>query len=186
MTQKKHWFGLRILGASALLLLLGAAWTTRSRPAQAADTPASLQPGFEQRVKPFLKQNCAQCHNSEAAVAGVKVDQLDAAMEDRHIGVWEGILHRIGNGTMPPKGMKQPSSAERQQVMEWITHAIEVARLRPAPKNGLVRRLTVAQYRNTLRELLLLEDDLTEAIPPDAVSRDGLDRKSTRLNSSHG
>ena len=29
------------------------------------------------------------------------------------------------------------------------------------PKNGGVRRLTVAQYRNTLRELLLLEEDLT-------------------------
>ena len=41
------------------------------------------------------------------------------------------------------------------------------------PKNGGARRLTVAQYRNTLRELLLLEDDLTEVLPPDAVSRDG-------------
>ena len=74
---------------------------------------------------------------------------------------------------MPPKGMPQPTGAERQQMVEWITQALDVARSRPAPKNGLVRRLTVAQYRNTLRELLLLDDDLTEALPPDAVSKDG-------------
>ena len=40
-------------------------------------------------------------------------------------------------------------------------------------KNGLVRRLTVAQYRNTLRELLLIDNDLTSVLPPDAVSKDG-------------
>ena len=58
-------------------------------------------------------------------------------------------------------------------MVEWITRALDVARSRPTPKNGLVRRLTVSQYRNTLRELLLLDDDLTEALPPDAVSSDG-------------
>ncbi|MEO8128500.1 MAG: DUF1592 domain-containing protein [Bryobacteraceae bacterium] len=36
-----------------------------------------------------------------------------------------------------------------------------------------MRRLTVAQYRNTLRELLSLDDDLTETLPPDAISADG-------------
>ncbi len=56
---------------------------------------------------------------------------------------------------------------------DWITQALDAAWSRPAPKNGMVRRLTVAQYRNTLRELLRLEDDLTESLPPDAVSSDG-------------
>ena len=37
-----------------------------------------------------------------------------------------------------------------------------------------------SQYRNTLRELLLLEEDLTDVLPPDAVSRDGfLNNKQT-------
>ena len=74
---------------------------------------------------------------------------------------------------MPPKGMPQPSGVERQRTVEWIDRALDVARSRPTPKNGLVRRLTVAQYRNTLRELLLLDDDLTEILPPDAISKDG-------------
>ena len=106
-------------------------------------------------------------------MAGIRVDQLDASIEDRHVRVWEGIRHRVAEGTMPPKGLPQPTSAERTQMLEWISRGLEVARLRPAPKNGIVRRLTVAQYRNTLRELLRLDDDLTVGIPPDAISSDG-------------
>ncbi len=107
------------------------------------------------------------------STAGIRVDQLDASLDDRQIPVWEAIQRRLRAGTMPPKGLPQPSAEDRAKVAEWIGNALEVARLRPAPKNGLVRRLTVAQYRNTLRDLLLLDDDLTGGLPPDAVSKDG-------------
>ena len=133
----------------------------------------ALAPSFEHIVKPFFKQNCIRCHNVDTAISGVRVDHLDAALEDRHLKLWEHIQKKIGDGTMPPKGQPQPSSADRQRMVEWVAHALDVARSRPTPKNGLVRRLTVAQYRNTLRELLKLDDDLTEALPPDAVSSDG-------------
>ena len=36
-----------------------------------------------------------------------------------------------------------------------------------------MRRLTVAQYRNTLRDLLGLQEDLTDSLPPDGLSKDG-------------
>jgi hypothetical protein len=114
-----------------------------------------------------------KCHNSDLCIAGIRVDQLDTTLEDRRIPVWEAIRRRVRDGSMPPKGLPQPSAADRQKMEAWIGNALEVARLRPSPKNGLVRRLTVAQYRNTLRELLMLEDDLTGGLPPDAVSKDG-------------
>lgn len=138
-----------------------------------AGAPVALEPSFEQIAKPFFKQNCVRCHNVDTAISGVRVDHLDAALEDRHLKLWEHIQKKVSDGTMPPKGQPQPSSADRQRMVEWVNHALDVARSRPTPKNGLVRRLTVAQYRNTLRELLKLDDDLTEALPPDAVSSDG-------------
>ena len=90
-------------------------------------------------------------------------------VEDQQLKKWEAIRGRLKAGTMPPKGLPQPATAERDQMVAWITQALEVARLRPAPKNGGVRRLTVAQYRNTLKELLQLDDDVTAGLPPDAV-----------------
>ena len=91
---------------------------------------------------------------------------------------------KVGDGTMPPAAMPRPTAAERKQMVDWITQNIEAARVRVAPKNGLIRRLTVAQYRNTLQELLRMEDDLTNGIPPDAVSRDGFVNNQETLHLS--
>jgi len=162
MTFKKRLLIVSVLALGSLFLY-----------AQTPPATTSLEPGFTNTVKPFLAQNCARCHNADTMISGIRVDHLDANLEDRHIRIWEGVRHRVRDGSMPPKGQPQPSAAERQQVVEWITKGLEVARSRPAPKNGLIRRLTVSQYRNTLRELLQLEDDLTETLPPDAISKDG-------------
>lgn len=165
----------------AVIFISGLMQTARFLVAQSlAPKSAHLEASFDELVKPFFKQNCMACHNSNAGTAGIRVDQLDSTLEDRQIPMWEAIRRRLREGSMPPKGMPQPSAADRQRMVDWIGNALEFARLRPAPKNGLVRRLTVAQYRNTLRELLLLDDDLTGGLPPDAVSRDGfLNNKDT-------
>jgi hypothetical protein len=118
-------------------------------------------------------------------MGGIRVDQLDAKFEDRSIGAWEAVRARIDAGTMPPKGAKpQPSDADRERMTKWIDDGLEAARARRVSKNGLIRRLTVAQYRNTLRELLMLEDDLSNILPADAVSKDGFLNNHERLELS--
>ena len=87
----------------------------------------------------------------------LRVDQLDGKLDDRHITIWEAVRERIDAGTMPPKNAKpQPTDADRERMTRWIDDALVVARARRVTRNGLIRRLTVAQYRNTLRELLML------------------------------
>ena len=168
---------LRTAPTLALAGLAALAFTSRFLAAQAG---APADTAFDQTVKPFLTKNCQSCHNVDNSTAGVRVDVLDSKFGDNHIKAWEAIQHRVANGTMPPKGLPQPSPVERKEVSDWIARNLEVARLRPSPKNGLVRRLTVAQYRNTLRELLHLDDNLTTILPPDAVSREGfLNNKDT-------
>jgi mono/diheme cytochrome c family protein len=139
----------------------------------AADLDHALAADFQRQVAPFLRQHCERCHNADEQTSGVRVDQLDAALADRHLKLWEGVRRQIQSEGMPPKDEDQPSAKERAAAVAWIDRALHVARSRPIPKNGGARRLTVAQYRNTLRELLQLEDDLAEVLPPDAVSRDG-------------
>ena len=79
-----------------------------------AQTPstAPLDPDFQQTVKPFLTKNCAQCHNADNMTAGVRVDHLHSGFEDRHIRIWEGVRHRVRDGSMPPKGMAEPDPAD--------------------------------------------------------------------------
>jgi mono/diheme cytochrome c family protein len=178
MNARNRWLRPQPLSALAVFLLGAITLTTRFLPAQTpensqAQSQKDLETSFQQIVKPFFNQNCMKCHNTDLSTAGIRVDQLDTSLEDRQIPVWEAIRRRVKDGSMPPKGLPQPSAEDRTKVADWIGHAVETARLRPAPKNGLVRRLTVAQYRNTLRELLKLDEDLTASLPPDAVSKDG-------------
>ena len=157
----------------------------QSQAQSSAGSEDELAASFEKFAQPFLKQNCLRCHDADTAMGGARINQLDAKFDDRHIPLWEAVRDRLDAGTMPPKNAKpQPSDADRERMVKWIDKALEVVRTRRVSKNGLIRRLTVAQYRNTLRELLMLEDDVSDILPPDAVSKDGFLNNHERLELS--
>ena len=162
--------------ALALLSVAAIATTARYLTAQA--------PAPDPDYRAFLKANCLVCHNADNSTAGVRVDNLDEKFGDDTVKKWEAVQHRLSAGTMPPKGAHQPSPQERKALTDWIARNLEVAKLRPSPKNGNVRRLTVAQYRNTLRELLGIDNDLASILPADAVSKDGFLNNTSTLQLS--
>ncbi len=164
----------------ATILILSIAWY---RPL-AADSAVVLETAFETDVKPFLNRHCVPCHNPDKLKSGVRVDHLDAKLGDSQIRLWESIAKQLTTRVMPPDDEPQPSAMERERAVEWIHQGLTVARSRPTPKNGSVRRLTTSQYRNTLRDLLLLDDNLSETLPPDAVSRDGFSNHQETLQLS--
>ncbi|RLT05117.1 MAG: DUF1587 domain-containing protein, partial [Planctomycetota bacterium] len=147
-------------------------WSPENPVAPAAVIAAEETP-FKDHIQPLLQKYCTRCHNADNMESGIRVDQLTAAMEDRQLPLWKGLLKQVADGDMPPADEPQPSAEQRKSLTDWITRAMTAARSRPVPKNGSVRRLTVAQYRNTLRDLLGLEEDLTDALPPDGISKDG-------------
>lgn len=128
---------------------------------------------FQQRIQPLLKMYCLRCHNAEEMESGIRVDQLTPAPEDRQIFLLNDISKQLSEGAMPPPEEPQPSAEQRQLLIDWITKTVATARARNTQKNGSVRRLTVSQYRHTLRELLGLQEDLTDVLPPDGISKDG-------------
>jgi hypothetical protein len=134
----------------------------------------NLDASFEKHVRPFIRAYCLSCHDADKMISGVRVDQLSSKLEERHLKLWEHIQRQVGEESMPPQDeAKQPTLDERRAMDGWIKEALRIARTRPGPKNGNARRLTVAQYRNTLQELLLFDEDVADVLPPDAVSKDG-------------
>jgi hypothetical protein len=157
-----------------------AAVSLRAQEARPADEARQ----FEQEIQPLLKQFCVGCHNAEKMKSGVRVDQLTAAPEDRHLKLLGAIEHQLRDRAMPPDDEPQPTDAQRQLLADWAGRTLAAARLRPVPKNGSVRRLTVAQYRNTLRDLLGIREDFTDALPPDGISKDGFTNHDQTLTLS--
>ena len=124
-------------------------------------------------VQPLVKEFCIHCHNAETTKSGVRLDQLTADFPDNQLFLWKDVLAQISDEAMPPEDEKQPTVEQRQVLVRSIRDAMNVARARNNQKNGSVRRLTVSQYRNTLRSLLGIDEDLTDILPPDGISKDG-------------
>ena len=167
---------------AVLALVVGWAANGQEKPAAPmAQAAAADEATFQERVQPLLQKFCVRCHNADNMESGIRVDHLTATLEDSQLPLWKGILKQVVDGDMPPADEPQLSTDQRQALTEWITQGMTVARSRPVPKNGSVRRLTVAQYRNTLRELLGLQEDLTDALPPDGISKDGFANNAQTL-----
>ncbi len=163
---------------AVVMALLSAAWNsngqeTSNAPERAAADSVADEQAFRDVVQPFLKKHCLRCHNVEKRKSGIRLDQLNGTPEDRHLPLWKNVLKQIEDEAMPPEDEPQPTDNERRAVLDWIPRAMKRAMARNTQNNGSVRRLTVAQYRNTLRDLLRLDEDLTEVLPPDGISKDG-------------
>lgn len=150
-------------------------------PGMAAASPAEPDEEFSGRVRPLLRQFCYHCHNVEDRESGIRVDHLDGVIQDRDLRLWEGIQKQISQGAMPPEDEERPSAEQRRLILDWIDRALHKAKTRKRPKNGSIRRLTVSQYRNTLRDLLGLRENITDALPPDAVSKEGFSNNSQSM-----
>ncbi|MBT7875202.1 MAG: DUF1592 domain-containing protein [Verrucomicrobia bacterium] len=141
-----------------------------------------LMERFDRDVRPFLKTYCQPCHNAEKMKSGVRVDHLDGMLKEAQLKLWEHIQELVDQGDMPPEESKQPSDQERALIQGWIEEGLHLARTRDVATHGTVRRLTVPQYQHALRDLLGMDENFTQRLPPDAVSEDGFrNRQDTML-----
>ncbi|MGV2333954.1 MAG UNVERIFIED_CONTAM: DUF1587 domain-containing protein [Planctomycetaceae bacterium] len=125
---------------------------------------------FTTDIQPLVKTHCLRCHSAEKAESGVRLDLLTPQPAERDLGLLKNMRRQIAAGAMPPEDEPPLTPAARQQLENWIDGFLLEAARRPPEKNGAMRRLTVAQYRNTLQDLLGLREDFTEVLPPDAPS----------------
>ncbi|MFO0798706.1 MAG: DUF1592 domain-containing protein [Gemmataceae bacterium] len=145
--------------AAALVLLL-------ARPAFSQPDPTS----------PFLARHCLGCHAGDKAKGGFRADRLtsdyaDAANRER----WRDAAERVRTGEMPPDGRPRPPAAETKTFVEQVEKA-DAAR-RAAMGRVPLRRLNRVEYERTVCDLLGVELDLREYLPPDTATN-GFDTNS--------
>ncbi len=134
----------------------------------AAQTAARTAPNV------FLQKHCVRCHGPEKQEADLRIDTLDARFTDkRSADAWVEVLDRLNLGEMPPADEPQPTAAELESAVMWITDQLKTLRHRAISSGGrvLLRRLTRAEYTNTIRDLLGVEflegEGPQDLLPPD-------------------
>src|SRR5436190_12650416 len=124
---------------------------------------------FKKDVEPLLKNYCSDCHMDGSKKGSIALDDyqsLDAHLQD--IKLWSALWKMLRADMMPPFKKAQPSADERQRITSWIERDVfKVDPAKPDPGRVTIRRLNREEYRNTIRDLLGIEYDVTDSFPTD-------------------
>lgn len=142
--------------------------------------------GFEQRVVPFFKEHCFECHDEDLAKGDLRLDELKSAFESRStFGRWVKIHDKISREEMPPPDKPRPTKEARAEVVDRIATGLrdaEKAR-RKVEGRARLRRLSRAEYENTVQDILAVNADLAGHLPEDPIVS-GFDKAGASLNLS--
>jgi len=158
----------QLLAAFALALVLPcAAESTDDQEFAAQQT--ETKKAFEEKVTPFIKTYCFQCHGDKKMKGGINFapglkNPGNTASRKR----WKQALANVKTHDMPPDDFeKQPTDEERQMFMDWVG---KVRYLSPKdPGTFVIRRLTKAEYGNTLHDLFGVDPAVAKELPDDVV-----------------
>ena len=135
----------------------------------------------------WLNQYCVTCHNARTPQpANDPVNLESATLDDpiKNAATWERVLRKLSVRAMPPTGMPRPQEAEYAAFTTWLENSLDHAwATRSTPGRFVVHRLNRAEYRNSIRDLLALDVDVTAMLPNDGGDF-GFDNIASALRTS--
>jgi hypothetical protein len=183
------------LGVQLLLLCARAAEpqppsttaSTEANSTRAALPAAEYSKTYGDRVQPYLRKYCIECHGRETHEGEVNFEALkdfSGAVAARK--TWERARKMLRAATMPPPDHEpRPTPAESAQLVKWIDQAVlglDCDRMHD-PGHVTIRRLNRTEYNNTIRDLLGVRARPADEFPSDDVGN-GFDNMGDVLSLS--
>ena len=143
-------------------------------------TPAGTVSTIEsQRI---VSEYCADCHNESLKSGGFSWEDVDVAHPEENAEDAEKIVRKLRSGLMPPVGLPRPDLATAKAFATALETRIDQAAATRDPHAGapLLHRVNRTEYRNSVRDLLGIDIDVSEILPPDARTS-GFDNMSDAL-----
>lgn len=136
----------------------------------------------------FFQAHCTACHDAETKQGDLDLTALkfEPAVPE-NFARWVKIYDRLDSGEMPPKDEPRPPAAELATVMKSLDASLiaaEQSRLAHEVRTG-VRRMTRAEYENTIRDLFDMPGIALQGNLPADGSAHGFDKNSDALDVSH-
>jgi len=125
---------------------------------------------MQEKHRALFKEHCVSCHGAEKQKGKVRVDDLPFTIPNIETAErWQKVLNQMNSGEMPPEDEKQVPNAAKTDFLDDLSNVMVAARRSLGDQNGVItmRRLNRREYRNTLRELLGVEINVSE-LPPDS------------------
>jgi mono/diheme cytochrome c family protein len=152
-------------------LLLAAGVLRISGAQQPAGRETAGEAGRAAAQRAILDQYCVACHSDKAKTGDLTLQTLDVGNLPPHSETWEKVIRKLRAGAMPPPGAKRPEGAALRDLAAFLENGLDQAALKkPDPGRATLTRLNRAEYGNAIRDLLGLEIDPAQYIPPDDQS----------------
>jgi hypothetical protein len=165
---------IRLLVALLSLFLLGAGASLNARETD----QMTISESFEKQIQPLLVRSCGKCHGKTPKDNDLDLTSFGSAREIvARPKMLSNVAERVRGGDMPPKDAAQPDQADREQLLGWITAALDAEAAARAGDPGPVtlRRLSNTEYDNAIRDLTGVDMRPTQAreFPVDSVGGEG-------------
>ncbi len=153
-----------------------------------ADEPKHTN-GDSTSVQMFLTLHCRECHTGEkleSPKGDFSLTDLNADFTDEaNRQLWLTVAQQLLTGTMPPAEKPRPLTSDVSTVLDWIGGKLStpVAGRAADQTRMRLRRLSRAEYVNTLRDLLKVDINLNDLLPPD-TSVTGFDNSAQATHTS--
>ncbi len=127
---------------------------------------------FKAEVAPLVKAACIKCHDDDTRTR-LDFGQLGYDLSDPvTFRKWELVFDRVDTDEMPPKGKARLSPRLRARALDSLKRDLLKENLSRQRREGRVpaRRLTRLEYEYTMRDLLLVREDLAKILPAESDS----------------
>ena len=127
---------------------------------------------FRADFAPLVESSCIHCHDADTET-GLNLAALGDDLSDAEtFRLWERVFDRVHDGEMPPESEDRPDPRQLEAALDSLNRDLLAASLARQQQVGRVpaRRLTKLEFGYTLRDLLLIEGDVTSGIPDEVES----------------
>lgn len=151
--------------ATAAAVALGISSVSAGGPQATAATPPPAHAAV-------INTYCVGCHNARTKNGNLSLADIVSADVAANAPVWERVIRKVGAGMMPPAGMPRPDLTTLNRFLSSLATDLDRAfDKNPNPgRTATFHRLNRTEYTNAIRDLLAVDIDAADLLPPDDAS----------------
>ncbi len=123
-------------------------------------------------LRPFLSTYCLKCHSGDEPQGEFSLEDPKLLAEGpTHREQWETVIEYLRAEMMPPEDENQPKPARIKEIVAFINEHFLGIDCEHISSTGpaTIRRLNIAEYANTIRDLLDIDYQGAADFPSDDV-----------------
>jgi len=120
-------------------------------------------------ARELVNKYCVSCHSEKLKTAGLDLSRTDAEHPFNSPQTWEKVIVKLRSRSMPPPKLPRPDNATYDKVAGWLESEIDreaAFHVNPG-RSASLHRLNRAEYANAVRDLIAVEVDPKQMLPPD-------------------